>query len=115
MTPAATHPVHLVLGLVIWSVWFVALYGGLSVGCAVAPPDAAQGPLNWINGVLLVLTLACTALLVYWSLYCWRGRASAGSDRPRGFIARVGAAVHLVSAAAVLFIGLPVVALPPCV
>jgi hypothetical protein len=115
MTPAATHPVHLVLGLVVWSAWFVALYGGLSVGCAVAPPDATLGPLTWINGVLLVLTLATAALLFYWSLGCWRGRASAGGERTRQFIVRVGAAIHLLSAAAVLLVGLPAVALPPCV
>lgn len=113
--PAATHPVHLVLGLVVWSLWFVAIYGGLSVGCAVAPPDATAGSLTWINGVLLVFTLATTALLLYWSFNCWRSRAAVQGDRSRRFIAGVGAAVHLVSAVAVLFIGLPAVVLPPCV
>jgi heme/copper-type cytochrome/quinol oxidase subunit 2 len=115
MIPARTHPVHLVFGLVVWSVWFVAAYGGLSVGCAFAPPDVTQGALTWINGMLLVLILASVGLLLWLSLYCWRARASAGPDRPRQFIARIGAAVYVVSAAAVLFIGLPSVALPPCV
>jgi hypothetical protein len=115
VTPAATHPAHLVLGLVVWSVWFVALYGGLSVGCAVAPPDAELGPLTWINSVLLVFTLAVTTLLLYWSFHCWRGRAAVRGDLSRQFIAGVGAAVHLGSAVAVLFIGLPAVVLPPCV
>jgi len=106
---------HLVLGLIIWAVWFVVLYGGLSVGCALAPPDVALGSLNWLNAVLLILTLGCTALLLYLGACCWQGRASADGDLQRQFIVHVGAAVHLLSAAAVLLVGLPVFALPPCI
>ena len=113
--PAATHPVHLVLGLIIWAVWFVVLYGGLSVGCALAPPDVALGSLSWLNAVLLILTLACAAVLLWLAACCWRGRASAGGDLPRQFIVHVGAAIYLLSAAAVLLVGLPVFALPPCI
>ncbi len=69
---APFHPLQLTLGLIVWSVWFVALYGGLSVACAVAPPAATLGALTWINGLLLLLTLATTALLAYWAHGCWR-------------------------------------------
>jgi hypothetical protein len=108
-----THPLQLVLGLVVWSAWFVALYGGMSVGCALAPPDVARGPLTWINGALLVLTVATLAPLLYWSLRCWRAR-KASANREQRFLATMGAAVHMVAAGAVAAIGLPILVLPPC-
>ena len=37
------HPVHLILGLCVWSIWFVVLYGGLSVACQLTPPEPQQG------------------------------------------------------------------------
>jgi hypothetical protein len=111
---APTHPLQLALGLVVWSAWFVALYGGMSVGCAVAPPDVARGPFTWINGALLVLTVLTLAPLLYWSLRCWRARPGS-ADRERRFIAAMGAAVHLVAAGAVVAIGLPILVLPPCI
>ncbi|MBE0487461.1 MAG: hypothetical protein IBX53_00150 [Halomonas sp.] len=117
MTPlrrwlAPSHPVQLLLGLTLWSLWFVLLYAGLSVACELAPPSPGQGALTGINAWLAVLTLAILALLGW---LAWRGlavgRASVG--RPR-FIALVGAGLHLYSAAGVAFVGLPLVALPPC-
>lgn len=59
----ATHPFQLVAGLIVWTVWFVVLYAGLSVGCAVAPPAAEQGVLNWINLSLAAISLATMPLL----------------------------------------------------
>lgn len=40
------NPIHIASGLSIWSLWFVALYGGQGVGCSVAPPPwkTAPGP-----------------------------------------------------------------------
>ncbi len=102
----AQHPLQLVLGLTVWAIWFVALYGGLSVACKLAPPPASAGALTWLNGALLLFTLATAALLGYWARLCWRAQ---------GFIARVGAGVHLASAVATLAMGLPALVLPPCV
>ncbi len=110
-----THPFQLVLGLVIWSVWFVALYGGLSVGCAVAPPDPAAGALTWLNALLLLLTLATTLLLVHWTLRCWRGASEAGGGTVKRFLTWVASGVHLTAAGATLAVGLPVIVFPPCV
>jgi hypothetical protein len=110
------HPMHLVLGLVLWSVWFVAMYGGLSVACVVAPPAEAAGALTWINGVLLLLTLFTTALLLYAAWRCWQAAGAADVDEKQArFVARVSAAVYLASAGAVLAVGLPVIVLPPCI
>lgn len=107
-----SHPAQLLLGLTLWSLWFVALYGGLSVACVLAPPRPGQGALTAINGGLALLTLATLGLLVW---LAWRGltagRVSVGGSR---FIALTGAGLHLFSAAGVAFVGLPIVALPPC-
>lgn len=109
------HPLQLALGLIVWSLWFLGVYAGLSVACAVAPPDISRGAITWINGVLLAPTLAVAALLLYWGGQCWRASgASEGNPRKR-FIARVGAGVHLAGAVAALAIGLPLLRLPPCV
>ncbi len=109
---APSHPVQLVLGLTLWSLWFVAIYGGLSVACELAPPSPEQGALTAINAGLGLLTLVTLALL---SWLAWRGlragRQTAGRQR---FIALVGAGLHGYSAAGVAFAGLPIVALPPC-
>ncbi|RUO25942.1 hypothetical protein CWE09_04235 [Aliidiomarina minuta] len=113
MKQITAHPLHLVLGLVVWSVWFVALYGGLSVACEVAPPAAEAGALTWINASLLVLTLATTGVLL---LLAWASlRAAPALKSNRRFILRIAAAIYLLSALSALFIGLPVVILPPCV
>jgi len=110
------HPVQLVLGLIVWSLWFVALYGGLSVACAFTPVAGATDPLNWLNGLLLLITLLVTALLLHWARRCWQACPPRGEgDQPVRFQTRVAAAVHLFSAGAALAVGLPVVALPPCV
>lgn len=112
MIPGWTHPAHLFLGLVAWSVWFVAIYGLLSVGCAVAPPATEQGAATWINGWLLALTVAVTLLLASAAWRCWRITADSREHR---FVVRVSAGVYLVSAASTLAVGLPVIVYPPCV
>lgn len=110
---APTHPAQLVLGLTVWSIWFVAWYGGLSVACQMAPPDPGAGALTWINLSLLLITLVTLVPLLYWARRCWRASADAS---PQGrFIARVAAGGHLLAAGATLVMVLPTLVLPPCV
>lgn len=108
------HPVQLILGLTIWSLWFVALYGGLSVACAVAPPSPGQGALSGLNLWLGLLSLVTLAALLWLARFCL---AAVRRERSRAarFIAAVAAGLHLFSASGVAFVGLPLVALPPCV
>lgn len=114
MTPSH-HPLHLVLGLVLWSAWFVAMYGGLSVACALAPPAGVATTLTWINGVLLLLTLLAVILLLYWGWRCMQTAAAANAAQGGArFLSRVSAMVYLAAAGATLAIGLPVIVLPPC-
>lgn len=136
MRLGADHPLQLVLGLTVWFVWFCAVYGGVSVACAVAPPPPGQGALNWVNGALLALTLATTLLLAWAAWTCGRAAhpqtqmartpktARAGGAAPavpathtatRRFIARAGAALHATAAVSTVVVGLPLALLPPCV
>lgn len=109
ITPA--HPLQLALGLIIWSMWFVLVYAALSLGCAFAVPENALSPFNWLNGLLLVITLVTTLCLAFFAVRYWRVPAPTGNAR---FIARVAAAVYLAAAIATLAVGLPILVLPPC-
>ncbi|WP_193074053.1 hypothetical protein [Pseudomonas sp. FME51] len=114
MTFSPSHPMHLFMGLTVWAIWFVVLYGGLSVACKVAAPDPAQGALTWINALLWFSTLLVTVLL---GMAAWRcARATPDATQPnRRFIARTSAALYLLSAFATLVLAMPTWFLPPCV
>ncbi len=111
------HPIQLALGLIIWSVWFVFIYGFLSVACVLAPPSPVDGAGTWINTLLLISTLVITALLLYWARKCWRTAShNKTHDRPpQRMIIRVAAGVYAAAAIATLGVGLVVTVLPPCV
>ncbi len=112
--PAPTHPLHLVLGLMVWSLWFAALYGGLSVGCALAPPDAELGARTWLNGLLLALTVITLVWLLLRMGLSWRAsRGSPAGSRER-FVTTLSTALYLMAAVSTLVIGLPILGLPPC-
>lgn len=107
------HPVQLLLGLTIWSLWFVALYGGLSVACAVAPPSPDQGALTALNLWLGLLTLLTLGALLWLARFCL-GAVRREPSRAARFIAAVAGGLHLFAASGVAFVGLPLVALQPC-
>lgn len=112
---APTHPLQLALGLIVWSVWFVALYGGLSVGCALAPPDAGLGARTGLNALLAALTAIAFGWLVWQLRRCWRAARSRPDDAPsRRFITTLSAGIYAVAAVSTLAIGIPVLSLPPC-
>ncbi len=110
----ATHPMQLVLGLIVWIAWFVLIYAALSIGCVVAPPPLEAGALTWINAAILASTVLVSLLLLLFANQCRRAMAhvEAGTER---FICGVGAGAYLSSALLTLVVGLPVVALPPCI
>lgn len=110
----AEHPVHLVAGLVVWMLWFVVLYGLLSVGCAVAPPGPGQGIWNWINASLWLISLVVVVGLALAGWWCWRAAIVSDESHAR-FMTRVSAAIYGLSAAATLAVALPVLFYPPCV
>ncbi|HEU0204225.1 MAG TPA: hypothetical protein VFR86_27760 [Burkholderiaceae bacterium] len=113
---AATRPLQLALGLTVWSLWFVAAYGGLSLGCAFAPPPVEDGARTWINGALGVLTGATVALLLALAGSCRNAPRTAAAARctTERFVATVAAGLHTAAAPATAFVGAPVIGLPPC-
>ncbi|EWG98597.1 hypothetical protein [Halomonas sp. BC04] len=108
-----THPIHLVGGLTIWGIWLVAIYGGLSVACAVAPPEPERDMWTGINLAVGLATLVTTALLLW---LAWASVVAARRVQLRRdcYFAFVSAGVYLFSAGGTLFVGYPVVFLPPC-
>ncbi|MDI9817584.1 MULTISPECIES: hypothetical protein [unclassified Legionella] len=111
LSPA--HPLQLVFGLIIWSLWFVLMYTVLSVGCAVSSPPASS--LTWLNGLLFLTTLISTASLLYLSYKSWRATNSPyPPGKMRRFIIWIGLGVNLIAAAATFSIGLMTLFLPPC-
>jgi len=116
MRPPAFHPWHIPLGLLLWSLWFVALYGGTALACERLAPAPGEGGPGAINLGFLLFTLLAAAVPGVYAWRCWRA-AQTAAERParERFVARVGAALHLVAVLAMLFIGLPLLGLPACV
>ena len=113
---APSHPVHLVTGFLVWSAWFVVIYGGVTLGCVLLAPDPALGFRTSINLIFALLTAFVTAALAWAAWRCWkavRGPLATGPRREL-FIARTSAALYLLSALATAFVGWPVLILPPC-
>lgn len=106
------HPMQLVWGLTIWAIWFVAVYGGLSVACA-ATDWQRESPLSLNNALLLLATIPTVLLLTWLMKRCWRARQPAPGYRR--FIAAVSAALYAASALATIAVAVPILLLPPCV
>lgn len=111
MSRLREHPLNCILGLLIWSVWFAALYAAQGAGCALAPPPPLQGPFTWLNAALGVFTGLTVLVLLGLALFSWR---SVASGSPQRFVLRLSAGVYLVGALSTGFIGLTLLALPPC-
>jgi hypothetical protein len=113
----AGHPLHLVLGLTLWFIWFCVVYGGLSVACAVAPPAPEAGPFNRVNAGLMVLTMLTIAVLAWAARRCRRDAQQFPTGSPPGrkrFVADASAALYGLAAVSTLVVGLPLLLLPPC-
>jgi type VI protein secretion system component VasK len=116
---APSHPLQMFFGLIVWSAWFVTLYGGLTVACSLTPPDVEAGGLTWLNITLLLLGLLISLFLLYCARRCWKARpepsAESGVDRDnQRFIASAASAVYLIGAFATLAVAMPALMLPPC-
>jgi hypothetical protein len=112
---SAFHPVQIPLGLIIWSLWFVALYGGQAVICKVSPPAPEQGIWNWLNGGLGLFTLATLLLLLWLARHFWQlSRPPHELNERQVFVTKLAAGIHFIAALATLFVGLPLLQIPPC-
>ncbi|SNY43925.1 hypothetical protein SAMN06297280_0668 [Arsukibacterium tuosuense] len=113
------HPAQLVVGLIIWSIWFIAMYAGLSVVCQLAPPATLHSPFTWLNGGLFGLTLLVVALLLLLAWRCGRycllqRRAKHQDAGVKHFTGYVSTVLYLAAAVATLAGGLPVLVFSPC-
>ncbi len=109
-----THPLHLVMGFMIWALWLVLIYAGLSLGCMAAPAPETMGAHSWLNIALLGFTLIVAALLLWLGIRCWRSPPPEDNETQACFILRVSGAVYLCAAIATLAGGIPTLMLPPC-
>jgi hypothetical protein len=110
------HPLHLVLGLLLWFVWFCAVYGGLAVACAWRAPSGPSTVFSALNATALALTLVTAALLLWAAWVGARALRSGAVPLPRQrFVVRVSAVLYAVAAASTLAVGLPLLVVPPCV
>lgn len=109
------HPVQFVLGLAIWSLWFVVMYAALSVGCEFFPP-VTETVFNLITVSLLLFTLLIMLLFTVLALRNWRySRHAQSLSHMQRFTVRVGLVLHLLAALATLAGAVPVLVLSPCV
>jgi hypothetical protein len=107
-----THPLHFAIGLTLWCTWFVIVYGGHAVACAVASPAPEQGVFTLVSAMLLVVSLMAIALLASLTLGCWR-MTKRHQGRLR-FNATVSAGLYLFSTLGVVFAAMPIIGIPPC-
>jgi hypothetical protein len=103
----AEHPLHLVIGLTIWSAFFIAAYGGLSVYCSAATETDVGGLKNPLNLGLLALTAGTSVVLGILANWCWRSA--------KKFPGKVSAGVYIAAVIATIGVGMPIIFLPPCI
>tara|TARA_B100001146_G_C15752158_1_gene252134 strand:- start:18 stop:374 length:357 start_codon:yes stop_codon:yes gene_type:complete len=109
-----THPLHLVMGFMIWALWLVLIYAGLSLGCmAAASPETLEAQ-SWLNIALLGFTMIISALLLWIGIRCWRFPPTEENKKQARFILRVSGAVYFCAAIATLAGSIPTLMLPPC-
>ena len=106
-------PWHLVAGFVIWALWFVFTYGGVAVACQLAKPAAEAGPFNWINLSFLIPTFLIVIYLGICAFKSWH--VAANAENESRFLLRVAATSYLASAISTLAVGIPLLAMAPCI
>lgn len=107
------HPLQLIWGLLTWSAWFVLIYAAQALSCTDASPEAWRG-ITTLNGGLIALGLAVAASLAYCGWRCGRAARNVSLPATDRFIAMAAALLYGSSAFSVLFVGLPLWHLPPC-
>ena len=106
------HPIHFIIGVTLWSGWFVTVYGGHAVACEVIPPDPEQGVFTLINALLLVVSLVAIGLLATLTWGCWR-LIPRQQGRLR-FNTMLSTGLYLFSTLGVVFAAMPIIGIAPC-
>lgn len=119
MTTFPRGPVSLLVmtgGVIVWSVCFVVLYGGMSLACTLGWLDfrfAGLHGINWMLAVLWIAHLVLLALMTWVSL--GHLRMTSPDDRAQRFGWRTTFVLNVVGFAGTVWIGFPVLMMVPCV
>jgi hypothetical protein len=103
-------------GLIVWSIAFVVLYAGLSLGCEAGlqlRPFAWTNMLTIVLGALWAIHLGALGALQWYALRLWHVGPEAESGVGR-FLAAATCLIAATGLISTLVIGLPIVILPPC-
>lgn len=101
----------IVIGFIVWSSGFVALYAVNAIGCAFGWPAPLQ------RGILLVLFALHAAALAgfcHWSWTRWR-RLERGAEKPARTLEYLGLGTGLAALAATLFVLAPALVISMCI
>lgn len=101
------------VGLIIWSICFVVLYAALSLGCAVGLHGWNLFGARGLNLILACLWLVHFGLLASAFFLLWRTRRQAETATER-FLVRLTCMLIIVGTVGTLWVGFPVLLLPPC-
>ncbi|MBU4611326.1 hypothetical protein IMZ29_12530 [Achromobacter sp. GG226] len=112
-------PVSLLImtgGVIVWSVCFVVLYGGMSLACTQGWFDVTLAGLHGINWMLVVLWVAHLVLL---ALMTWVSlghlRMTPREDASTRFGWRTTFVLNVVGLAGTVWIGFPILMTVPCI
>ncbi|MFO7703545.1 MAG: hypothetical protein R6V43_00175, partial [Halopseudomonas sp.] len=76
---------------------------------------ATSGGATWVNALMLFLAALVSCFLLWSAKRCWHAAPGSGEGAATGrFVARIGAAVYLISALAAFGLAVPGVVLAPC-
>lgn len=103
-------------GFIVWAISFVVLYSGLSLGCLTETTPEQRSTLGSVNLWLAVFWLAHVAILVWLLRRAWRLRTDPDAlPAARRFAIRATRYLTAAALFATVWIGAPIVFLPPCV
>lgn len=114
ISPLTRKMLFMLSGWLIWSSCFVALYAGVYLGCEYMTVPADQ--LSGLNAMLALIWLVHLAILLPFVWRSWtRLKAHAGQQRnERPFIPTITFALNTTALVGTVWVGIPVIMIPPC-
>ncbi|KTD13241.1 hypothetical protein [Legionella jamestowniensis] len=108
-----SHPIQMILGLVIWSIWFILMYSFLSIGCSVVFSGITR---SGINIILFCCTWVTLIILVYLTYHCWKTHKSLADkcSTVTAFVLWISFGGYVTAVIATFSIGVMVLFFPPC-
>jgi hypothetical protein len=101
-------------GLIIWASAFVFLYAIQAIGCAVGWNRGALGGFNQLTVILMFVWIAHIVPLLVLVPQQFRSAKSGGQGAQAGFLLWLAFLMTLVGLVATLWVGFPLMVLPPC-